>query len=80
MLIGADGINSAVREVLIGDGKPRYLNSMSWQTVIKCHQELYRFRLYRNDIDFLFLFFHLHSLRSLRFFYHFGATGIDITH
>ncbi len=40
LLVGADGINSVVREALIGDGKPRYLNSMSWRTVIKCHQEL----------------------------------------
>ncbi|BAZ40718.1 monooxygenase FAD-binding protein [Calothrix sp. NIES-4101] len=40
LLIGADGINSAVRGALIGDGKPRYLKSMSWRTVIKCHQEL----------------------------------------
>ncbi|NEQ82512.1 MAG: FAD-dependent monooxygenase [Moorea sp. SIO2I5] len=39
-LIGADGINSAIREALIGDGKPRYLGSMSWRTVIKCNQEL----------------------------------------
>ncbi|MBR8838146.1 MAG: FAD-dependent monooxygenase [Stigonema ocellatum SAG 48.90 = DSM 106950] len=40
LLIGADGINSAVREALIGDGKPRYLGSMSWRAVVKCHQEL----------------------------------------
>ncbi|NEP35825.1 MULTISPECIES: NAD(P)/FAD-dependent oxidoreductase [unclassified Moorena] len=40
LLIGGDGINSAIREALIGDGKPRYLGSMSWRTVIKCNQEL----------------------------------------
>ncbi|MBR8832617.1 MAG: FAD-dependent monooxygenase [Stigonema ocellatum SAG 48.90 = DSM 106950] len=40
LLIGSDGINSAVREALIGDGKPRYLGSMSWRSVINCHQEL----------------------------------------
>lgn len=40
LLIGADGINSAIRKDLIGDGKPRYLGSMSWRTVIKCQQEL----------------------------------------
>lgn len=40
LLIGADGINSAIREVLIGDGKPRYLGSMSWRAVIKCNQQI----------------------------------------
>ena len=40
LLIGADGINSAVRETLIGDGIPRYLNSMSWRAVIKCDQQV----------------------------------------
>ncbi|NEP02124.1 MAG: FAD-dependent monooxygenase [Symploca sp. SIO2E9] len=40
LLIGADGINSVIREALIGDGKPRYLGSMSWRTVIKCNQEI----------------------------------------
>lgn len=28
LLIGADGLNSAVRETLIGDGKPHYVGSM----------------------------------------------------
>ncbi|MBK1989947.1 FAD-dependent monooxygenase [Sphaerospermopsis aphanizomenoides BCCUSP55] len=40
LLIGCDGINSVVRETLIGDGKPRYLQSMSWRTVIKYNQEI----------------------------------------
>ncbi len=40
LLIGADGINSAIREALIGDGEPRYLKSMSWRTVMKYDQEL----------------------------------------
>ncbi|WP_243146618.1 FAD-dependent monooxygenase [Scytonema sp. UIC 10036] len=40
LLIGADGINSVIREALIGDGKPRYLGSMSWRTVINCNQEV----------------------------------------
>ncbi len=40
LLIGADGINSAIREALIGDGKPRYLGSMSWRSVINCNQEV----------------------------------------
>ncbi len=34
LLIGADGVNSKVRQILIGDGEPRYLGSMSWRTVI----------------------------------------------
>ncbi|NET03484.1 MAG: FAD-dependent monooxygenase [Symploca sp. SIO2B6] len=40
LLIGADGINSVIIEALIGDGKPRYLGSMSWRTVIKYNQEI----------------------------------------
>ncbi len=40
LLIGADGIKSAVRENLIADGEPRYLNSMSWRAVIKCNQQV----------------------------------------
>ena len=40
LLIGADGINSAVRAALIGDGKPRYLGSMSWRTVTNFHQDV----------------------------------------
>ncbi len=39
LLIGADGIKSAVRENLIADGA-RYLNSMSWRAVIKCNQHV----------------------------------------
>ena len=34
LLIGADGINSRVRQTLIGDGEPRYLGTISWRTVI----------------------------------------------
>ncbi|MGB5634927.1 MAG: NAD(P)/FAD-dependent oxidoreductase, partial [Waterburya sp.] len=40
LLIGADGINSAVRKTLVGAEKPRYLNSMSWRAIIKCEQDL----------------------------------------
>ena len=40
LLIGADGINSAIRFALIGNGKPRYLGSMSWRSVIKCNQKV----------------------------------------
>lgn len=38
LLIGADGIHSAVRKTLIGESQPRYLNSMSWRATIKCEQ------------------------------------------
>ncbi|NES90080.1 NAD(P)/FAD-dependent oxidoreductase [Okeania sp. SIO2B9] len=34
LLIGADGVKSTVRQILIGDGQPRYLGTMSWRTVI----------------------------------------------
>lgn len=40
LLIGADGIKSAVRENLIADGEPRFLNSMSWRAVIKSNQQV----------------------------------------
>ena len=40
LLIGADGIHSSVRKTLIGDEKPRYLNSMSWRATIKCEQDI----------------------------------------
>lgn len=40
LLIGADGIKSAVRAKLIGDGEPHYLKSMSWRAVIKCNQQV----------------------------------------
>ena len=34
LLIGADGINSVVRQRLIGDGSPIYAGRMSWRAVI----------------------------------------------
>ncbi len=40
LLIGADGIKSAVRANLIADGEPRFLKSMSWRAVIKCNQQV----------------------------------------
>ncbi len=40
LVIGADGLNSVVRNKLVGDGEPRYLRSMSWRAVIKCEQKL----------------------------------------
>ncbi|WP_199330426.1 FAD-dependent monooxygenase [Microcoleus sp. FACHB-68] len=35
LLIGADGINSVVRQKLIGDGSPLYAGRMSWRAVIQ---------------------------------------------
>ncbi len=40
LLIGADGINSVVRQQLIGDGSPRYAGRMSWRAVLKYNHEL----------------------------------------
>lgn len=41
LLIGADGINSMVRQALVGDGAPIYAGRMSWRALIKFpHEEL----------------------------------------
>ena len=40
LLIGADGINSVVRQKLIGDGSPLYAGRMSWRAVIQYPHEL----------------------------------------
>lgn len=40
LLIGADGINSIVRQKLIGDGSPLYAGRMSWRAVIQYSHEL----------------------------------------
>jgi salicylate hydroxylase len=40
LLLGADGLRSAIRKNLIRDGEPRYLGSMCWRSVIKYNQEL----------------------------------------
>ncbi|MEC4818646.1 MAG: NAD(P)/FAD-dependent oxidoreductase [Scytonema sp. PMC 1069.18] len=58
LLIGADGIHSAVRETLIGDGKPRYLGSMSWRSVIDCNQEILHpgeLGFVKGDREFMYL-------------------------
>jgi len=34
LLIGADGLNSAVRELLFGDGPPRYAGYTAWRAVV----------------------------------------------
>ena len=38
LLIGADGIKSAVRKKLFADEQPRYLGSFCWRAVVKCDQ------------------------------------------
>ena len=41
LLIGADGINSVIRQRLIGDGSPTYAGRMSWRAVIQySHEQL----------------------------------------
>jgi salicylate hydroxylase len=41
LLIGVDGIDSVIRQVLIGDGAPTYAGRMSWRAVIKySHEQL----------------------------------------
>ncbi|MDY7007458.1 MAG: FAD-dependent monooxygenase [Cyanobacteriota bacterium] len=40
LVVGADGIKSAVRQKLIGDGEPRYLGRMSWRGILKYSHEL----------------------------------------
>ncbi|NDJ21021.1 NAD(P)-binding protein [Nostoc sp. B(2019)] len=49
LLIGSDGVNSTIRETLIGDGKPNYLGSMCWRSVLKYHHELF------NSYDLVFI-------------------------
>ncbi|MFN6568940.1 FAD-dependent monooxygenase [Dendronalium sp. ChiSLP03b] len=40
LLIGADGLNSAVRQTMIGDGEPCYAGRMSWRAVLKYSHEM----------------------------------------
>lgn len=35
LLVGADGINSVVRQHLLNDGSPRYMDTMSWRSVVE---------------------------------------------
>ncbi|MBD6619661.1 FAD-dependent monooxygenase [Komarekiella sp. 'clone 1'] len=41
LLIGSDGVNSTIRETLVGDGKPNYLGSMCWRSVLQYQHELF---------------------------------------
>ncbi|MCW5317271.1 NAD(P)-binding protein [Nostoc sp. KVJ3] len=49
LLIGADGVNSVIRETLFGEGKPNYIGSLCWRAVIKYHHELF------NDYELVFI-------------------------
>ncbi|MEH2168342.1 MAG: FAD-dependent monooxygenase [Nostoc sp.] len=49
LLIGADGVNSAIRQTLFGEGKPNYIGSMCWRAVIKYRHELF------NDYELVFV-------------------------
>ncbi|MBH8565507.1 FAD-dependent monooxygenase [Nostoc sp. CENA67] len=40
LLIGADGLNSQVRQQLTGEGEPRYAGRLSWRAAIKFSHEL----------------------------------------
>ncbi len=40
LLIGADGLRSAIRTQLIGDGPPRYAGYTAWRAVVKPEREL----------------------------------------
>ncbi|GAB1542964.1 NAD(P)/FAD-dependent oxidoreductase [Scytonema sp. NUACC21] len=49
LLIGADGINSAIRHSLMGDGFPNYAGRLSWRAVVKYHHE----QLYPDESTFM---------------------------
>ncbi|WP_158258495.1 FAD-dependent monooxygenase [Rhodopila globiformis] len=34
VLVGADGINSTVRQIMVGDGPPRYAGRLCWRSVV----------------------------------------------
>jgi salicylate hydroxylase len=49
LLIGADGVNSTVRQILIQDGSPRYAGRLSWRAIIQYKHEA----LLNNEVTIL---------------------------
>ncbi|MBD2449784.1 FAD-dependent monooxygenase [Nostoc sp. FACHB-152] len=49
LLIGADGLHSAVRQTLFAEGQPNYVGSMCWRAVIEYDHELF------NSYDLAFI-------------------------
>jgi salicylate hydroxylase len=49
LLVGADGINSVIRQVIVGDGSPRYAGRMSWRAVVEYSNE----HLLHNESTFI---------------------------
>lgn len=49
IVIGADGIDSRVREILMNDGPPRYAGRLSWRGVIRYQSDL----LLPNEVTFI---------------------------
>ncbi|WP_138501213.1 FAD-dependent oxidoreductase [Nostoc sp. PA-18-2419] len=58
LLIGADGVNSVIRETLFGEGQPNYIGSMCWRAVIEYHHELfndYQLVFVKGDKQFMYI-------------------------
>jgi salicylate hydroxylase len=58
LLIGADGVNSIVRESLFGEGKPNYLGSMCWRSVLEYRHELsnsYQLAFVKGNQQFMYI-------------------------
>jgi 2-polyprenyl-6-methoxyphenol hydroxylase-like FAD-dependent oxidoreductase len=46
LLIGADGLHSAVRAELVGDGKPRYVGFIVWRTIVELEHPLLKEQIF----------------------------------